>query len=273
MGKDRLRRKPAVAGFFYPARGDSLRNLIGTMVSEPDDRIEAISVVSPHAGFQYSGFVAGAVYSAVEIPPNIIILGPSHRYGASSFALMRRGVWETPLGEVPLNSALADRLMEAFPRFTDDRETHISEHSLEVQLPFLQYFRADITLVPICIATHASFDQLKEMGEAISSAVREYNEDILIVASTDMSHYISQEEAGKKDFMAIEKILRLDARGLYETVIAEDISMCGFQAAVAALVASKELGAGKAELIKYQTSGDISGDYSEVVGYAGLRVS
>ena len=216
--------------------------------------------------------MAGSVYSVVNIPQNIIIIGPSHRYGGSSFALARRGVWETPLGDVPLNSELAGRLMDVFPRFSENQEMHASEHSLEVQLPFLQYFRPDITLVPICIATHSSYDQLKDMGEAISTVVREHNEGILLVASTDMSHYISQDEARKKDFMAIEKILRLDARGLYETVIAEDISMCGFQAVVAALVASREIGAVKADLIKYQTSGDISGDYSEVVGYAGLRV-
>ena len=158
MGRQRLKRKPAVAGFFYPARKDSLRNQISSMVSEAEERSDAFAVIAPHAGYQYSGFVAGSVYSTVKIPQNIIIIGPSHRYGTSSFALERRGVWDTPLGEVPLNSQLADRLMESFPRFSDDREAHISEHSLEVQLPFLQYFRPDITLVPICIATHASYD-------------------------------------------------------------------------------------------------------------------
>lgn len=268
-----MRRKPAVAGFFYPARGDSLRKLIGTMVSEEEERMDAVSVVAPHAGFQYSGYVAGAVYSSVDIPPHILLIGPSHRYGASSFALMSEGTWETPLGDVPLNTDLAQALKTAFPRFNDDSKIHASEHSLEVQLPFLQYFRPDLTLVPLCIATHTSYDQLKEMGEAIAAVISAYHEDILLVASTDMSHYISQEEARKKDFMAIEKILRLDARGLYETVIAEDISMCGFQAVVVALAASRVLGAAKAELIKYQTSGDISGDYGEVVGYAGLRIS
>lgn len=272
MGIDTVKRKSSVAGYFYPGGTDSLKKLLGTITSPGEDKSDAIGVISPHAGFQYSGSVAGAVFSSVRIPGNIILIGPSHRYGSSGYVLMRKGVWETPLGEVDINTGLADSLMEKFPRLVDDKEIHKAEHSLEVQLPFIQYFRPDITIVPICIAIHASYNHLQKMGEAVAAAVHEYREDVLIVASTDMSHYISQEEAREKDFLAIERILRLDARGLYETVIAEDISMCGFQPTVAALVASRELGASHAELIKYQTSGDVSGDYNEVVGYAGLRI-
>lgn len=272
MGRNSVKRKSSVAGYFYPGGRDSLKKILGSITSPGEEKADAIGVVSPHAGFQYSGRVAGAVFSSVRIPKNIILIGPSHRYGSSGYVLMKKGEWETPLGDVPVNTVLADSLMERFPRFIDDKDIHKAEHSLEVQLPFIQYLASDVTIVPICIAIHASYNLLQNMGEAVASAVDEYPESVLLVASTDMSHYVPEEEARKKDFMAIEKILRLDARGLYETVIAEDISMCGFQPTVAAIAASKELGASHAELIKYQTSGDVSGDYNEVVGYAGLRI-
>lgn len=270
-----MKRKPAVAGYFYPRKAEDLRGMIADMVDlkMEKEKEKAISLVSPHAGFEYSGPVAGAVFSSAKLPEIFVILGPSHRNMDSRFALIKEGLWETPLGDIPLESDLAEFIMRRSPLISEDEMAHRNEHSLEVQLPFIQFFKKTFSIVPICISPYVSYEELEELGKAISSGIKEFNKDVLIVASTDMSHYVSQKEAQKKDFLAIEKVLKLDAKGLYDTVQRENISMCGFQPTTAAVIASKELGAQKAELIKYQTSGDRTGNYSEVVGYAGIRIS
>jgi len=268
-----LRRKPAVAGYFYPGRAEHLRKMVERIVDEECEKEKAICVISPHAGFEYSGAVAGAVFSSVQLPDQFIILGPSHRTIQSPIAIMKEGVWETPLGNVQIESRLAELIMKHTPLITQDEKAHLSEHSLEVQLPFIQYFKEDIQIVPVCISPYISFEELEELGKALSIGIKEFNEEVMIVASTDMSHYVHQEVAKKKDFLAIEKILQLDAKGLHDVVKREDISMCGFQPTTSAIVASKELGAEKATLIKYQTSGDTTGNYEEVVGYAGIRIN
>ena len=268
-----MRRKPAVAGYFYPGQEDVLSEMIRGMTELEKKRKKAISVVSPHAGFVYSGPVAGALFSAVVLPDAYVILGPSHRGMSSRFAIMKEGVWETPLGDVPLNSQLASLIMSHSSLIVEDERAHSEEHSLEVQLPFIQYFKKEISIVPICLSYDVSYEELEELAEAVSQGIRDFEKEVLIVASTDMSHYVSQKTAERKDFLAIDKVLKLDPKGLYDTVLREDISMCGFQPTTCTLIASKELGAKKAELIKYQTSGDTSGDYSQVVGYAGLRIS
>lgn len=267
-----MRRKPAVAGSFYPQREKNLRKTIEEMVDPEKEKEKSICVVSPHAGFIYSGPVAGAVFSSVYLPERFVILGPSHRSMESRFGIMREGIWETPLGDVSVDSRLAELIMDHSELITEDATAHLNEHSLEVQLPFIQFFKRNISIVPICIAYFASFEELEELGKAISQGIKESEMEIMIVASTDMSHYVDQKVAEKKDFLAIDKILELDAKGLYDVVNRENISMCGFQPTTSAVVASKELGAKRAELIKYQTSGDITGDYREVVGYAGIRI-
>jgi AmmeMemoRadiSam system protein B len=268
-----LRRKPAVSGYFYPAREKDLIKMIERMTEPQKEKEKAICVVSPHAGFEYSGPVAGAVFSSVQIPERFVILGPSHRAIQSRIAVMKEGDWETPLGLVKIESRLAELILNQSSLITEDEIAHLNEHSLEVQLPFIQYFKKDISIVPFCISSYVSFEELEELGRAISSVIKEFKEEVMIVASTDMSHYVEQDVAKKKDFLAIEKMLDLDAKGLYDTVQRENISMCGFQPAASAIVASKELGAKKATLVKYQTSGDITGNYHEVVGYAGLRIN
>lgn len=268
-------RRPAVAGpfSFYPDDAARLRSMIKEMIDPKAKREKALAVVSPHAGFIYSGYVAGAVFSSVILPEHFVILGPSHQGIRPVFAIMTEGVWQMPLGEIPVDSALAEAIRKSSALIQVDENAHKREHSLEVQLPFLQYFKKDIFLVPICISYQANYQDLEELAQAVAAGIREFGKDTLIVASTDMSHYVSQEVAKQKDFLAIERILSLDARGLYEVVQEEDISMCGFQPATAAILAAKELGAKKAELIRYQTSGDASGNYAEVVGYAGLRIT
>ncbi len=266
-------RKPAVAGYFYPRKAASLRALLEKMVDPQAKKEKARGVVSPHAGFSYSGFVAGAVYSSVVLPEHFLILGPSHRGQRSLFGIMIEGSWETPLGEVPIDTALAEALLRSSPLIQEEEAAHGEEHSLEVQLPFLQYLRSSgFSFVPVSVSPAADFGSLEELGNALEAAIREVGRDVLIVASTDMSHYVSQEKAREKDFLAIERIQALDARGLYDIVQARAISMCGFQPTTAAILAAKGLGASRADLVRYMTSGDTSGDYHQVVGYAGLRL-
>lgn len=266
-------RRPAVAGYFYPGRAEELRAMLKLMVDPKAKKEKAWAVVSPHAGFMYSGYVAGAVFSSVILPEHFVILGPSHRGSRSLFAIMEKGVWQTPLGDVPLDFVLAEAISRHSSLIEENASAHAQEHSLEVQLPFIQYLRQDFSIVPICLSPMANYQELEDLGLAVASGIKEFGKDTLIVASTDMSHYVSQEVAQLKDSLAMEKILSLDARGLFDVVQEKDISMCGFQPVTAAILAAKELGAKKAERILYQTSGDTSGKYDEVVGYAGLRIA
>lgn len=247
--------------------------MIEGMIDPGIEKKKAVCVVSPHAGFEYSGPVAGAVFSSVELPDRFVILGPSHRPIQSRAAIMREGIWETPLGNVPVDSILADLIMSHSALLEEDEIAHVHEHSLEVQLPFIQYLREDIAIVPVCLSYHISYQELEDLGKSVAKGIQECGQDVLIVSSTDMSHYVEQGVAKKKDFLAIDKIIALDAKGLYDIVERENISMCGFQPTTSAVVASKELGAEKASLIKYQTSGDRTGNTREVVGYAGIRIT
>jgi MEMO1 family protein len=265
-------RRPAVAGAFYPKKAEELRSMISGMIDPRARKEKALAVVSPHAGFIYSGYVAGAVYSSVLLPGRFVLLGPSHRGQRSVFGIMNTGTWQTPLGDVPVDPELAESLLRLSPLIRVEESAHAGEHSLEVQLPFIQFLRPSFSIVPVCVSPAADYAALEELGRALAGAVRESGTAALIVASTDMSHYVSQEKAKRKDLLAIDRIRALDARGLYDVVQDEDISMCGFQPTTAAILAAKELGAGRADLIRYMTSGETSGDFDQVVGYAGLRL-
>jgi len=267
-----MKRKAAVAGQFYPGRPDELRRMLERMVDPAARKEKALAVVSPHAGYIYSGSVAGAVFSSVELPDTFVILAPSHRPIRSLFALMNEGEWETPLGTIGIAADLAEGILASAESAKADPAGHAAEHSLEVQLPFIQFFKPEFKIVPINISSLASFADLEDLGTAVAAAIRAQKKDVLIVASTDMSHYLGRAEAERKDTLAIRKILALDPRGLFDIVVGENISMCGFQPVTAALVAAKTLGARKAELVKYATSGDVTGDDLQVVGYAGLRI-
>ena len=246
--------------------------MIGLLVDPNREKVKARAVVCPHAGYIYSGAVAGAVYSSVELPETFVILAPAHRPQRPAFAIMTEGVWETPLGTVPVAATLAAAIQAGCPSMAIDPASHALEHSLEVQIPFLQYFRKDFSIVPINVSARATFSQLREAGEAIAGAVRESGGDVLLVASTDMSHYISADRAKKLDGLAVERILALDPEGLVETVFSNDISMCGVLPTAAVMVAAQSLGATRAELVAYTNSGEITGDDREVVAYAGLRL-
>jgi len=267
-----MTRKPFVAGQFYPGRSRELRETLEPLMNRAAAKANALAVVVPHAGYVYSGAVAGAVFSSISIPNTVLILGPGHRPIHPVFAVQTEGSWETPLGAVPIETKLAEALLEACPACRSDAKAHEREHSLEVQVPFLQYLVPDVSIVPVCVSHTADYADLDGLGKAVAGSVRGFGRDVLIVASTDMSHYVSRAEAKAKDGLAIGRILALDPEGLFRTVVREDISMCGYQPVTAALVAARELGAVKAELVRYATSGDVTGDDREVVGYAGLRI-
>ena len=264
-------RKATVNGQFYPGNKESLRKMISQLIVPKKTKRKAILSISPHAGYIYSGSVAGEVFSSIELPKSFVILGPNHTGMGSPLALFKKGEWETPLGNVSIDEELAELILENCSFVKEDVSAHTYEHSIEVQLPFLQYFLPSFKFVPICVS-YLSYSQLEETGIGLAQAIKKFKEDVLLIASTDFSHYVSQKIAEEKDGMAIKKILELNPKGLYEIVTKEKISMCGVAPTTIALKAAIELGAKGAELVKYATSGDVSGDYSQVVGYGGIII-
>lgn len=264
-------RKPAVAGSFYPGNRKELLEMLMEFSEPGAKKCQAMGVISPHAGYIYSGMGAGIIFSRVEIPDDVIVLAPNHHGVGADVAVWEEGSWLTPLGEVKVNTELAKLISYETDLVENDESAHRSEHSLEVQLPFLQYFNPGFKLVPLCLL-RMSYDDCHEVGMAIAKAVKEWGKPVLIVASSDMSHYISASAAKSKDNLALEQVLKLDARGLYQTVYENDITMCGFIPAAVMLVAAKELGAKEAEIVDYRNSGDVTGDLREVVAYAAVMV-
>ena len=265
-------RTPAVAGRFYPRRADELEREIRQFTSGSEsERVRALGCIAPHAGYVYSGHVAGAVYAHIEIPKTCIVLCPNHTGMGVPLSIMTKAAWQTPLGTVPVDVELGARLLQSCRMLEEDSAAHRGEHAVEVQLPFLQARSPELKLVPIVLGT-SNFDQLHALGEALADAIAASGEDVLIVASSDMNHYESDAITRVKDHKAIDRVLALDSRGLWEVVMNEDVSMCGFGPAISMLTAAKKMGASSATLVKYATSGDISGDRDQVVGYAGITV-
>ncbi|MBI3404880.1 MAG: AmmeMemoRadiSam system protein B [Acidobacteria bacterium] len=264
-------RQPAVAGRFYPADAVQLKRQIVELTPATTKKRRAIACMVPHAGYVYSGHVAGAVYGAIELPSRILLIGPRHFPGGKDMALLSAGAWQTPLGIAQIDSALAGALARACPLLVEDDVAHAREHSLEVQVPFLQALAPDFRFVPIVLG-RTRLGELEQLGAAIAKVIAVEDEPVLIVASSDMNHYESDAVTRVKDRKAIEKLLTLDARGLHETVAREEISMCGYAAATTTLFAAHALGAKQAEEIRYATSGDITGDKDAVVGYCGIVI-
>lgn len=265
-------RKPYVAGQFYPGGSDDLRRSVQSYLKAELPRIRAVAVVVPHAGYRYSGRIAGEVYASVEIPATALLLGPAHGPIRPLFAVQAEGDWETPLGTASVDAGLAELVIRHVPGAEDYPRAHVREHSLEVQLPFLQAARPDIAFVPVSVSIQPRLEDLRAAGAGLARAVREAGRPVLLVASTDMSHYVTQAEAEALDGAAVDRMVALDPEGLVRTVLSLNISMCGMRPAAAVLFAARELGAERAELVRYGTSGEASGDFDQVVGYAGLRV-
>lgn len=268
-------RMPAVAGSFYEGTPERLRAQLAQCLdaNEPQPgKRRFIGAVVPHAGLMYSGHVAAALYAAVELPKRYIILSPNHTGLGHFAAINRAGAWRTPLGDAKIDTPLADALMKRSSLLHEDQMAHAREHSLEVQLPFLQQLAGDFTFVPICLGA-ARFDYCESIGNAIADVVANEQEPVGILASSDLNHYEDQQTTLRKDAIAINEVLRLSAQELWRVVQEFDVSMCGFIPTTTMLIAAAKLGATKAELIKHATSGDINGDYAHVVGYAAIVVS
>jgi AmmeMemoRadiSam system protein B len=227
-------------------------------------------VVLPHAGYVYSGATAGRTVSAVAVPETVVILGPNHHGRGAALALGTEE-WRMPMGTVPVDRQLAAAILERSTAIVADEEAHASEHSLEVQIPFLQQVQPHLQIVPIVVG-HLPYGVCQAAARDLAGAIASHPKPVLLVASTDMSHYESRRQASRKDRLAIERILALDPRGLYDTVIGQRISMCGIMPTTIVLLAALELGATRAELVEYTDSGAASGDTDQVVGYAGLIV-
>lgn len=261
-----------MAGHFYPGDEAGLRRDVESFLhTEDGEAAPARGIVVPHAGYMYSGAVAGSVYAAARLPRRVVILGPNHTGLGKPVAVMNHGLWETPLGSALIDETLAGLILDLATMAEEDEAAHRAEHSLEVQIPFLQTSRRDFMFAPICVGISRREDLLT-LGEAIAAAAESLTEPVGVVISTDMTHYERAETARRKDFMAIERIKALDGEGLHAVVRDQEISMCGFAPATAGLTALKRMGASSAELISYANSGDVSGDYNEVVGYAGLLI-
>jgi len=270
-------RPPAVAGTFYPTDPRELARQIDAFTNEaasgslPAPKIAARGCLVPHAGYMYSGHVAGAVFASIEIPARCILLGPRHYPRGEAMAILTEGSFATPFGDARIDSELAHALAYECPRLREDAVAHEREHSLEVEIPFLQRLVADFRFVPVALATDR-YPAIEELGRAIARVVAARKERVLVIASSDMNHYESDAITRAKDERAIARILALDAQGLYDTVRREQISMCGYAATAAMLVATRELGATEARLVRYANSGDINGDREHVVGYAGAVI-
>lgn len=267
-------RKPAVAGYFYQEYPENLTNQVKRYldIDVTIEKARVLGILAPHAGLVYSGAVAGALYSRIILPESIILIGPNHTGRGASVSLFSDGKWEMPNGIVEVDSQLARSIIENSEYATHDYNAHTGEHSLEVQIPFIQFFTTDFKIVPITMMS-TDLDVCKDVGHAIASAIQETKRDVLVVASSDMTHYESASSAKEKDQKAIDKILELDPAGLHSAIRRYNITMCGFAPAVTMLYAAIELGASRAALVKYMNSGDVSGDYDQVVGYAGIIIS
>ena len=280
---DMSRRLPAVAGAFYPASKESLLREIercflhplgpGRLPEKPGGGTLPPFLIAPHAGYMYSGPVAAHSYLQLggrAAPETVVVLGPNHYGVGTPVSVYPEGEWVTPLGTVKIDSELALKLADISDIFSLDEISHTKEHSVEVQLPFLQYVLGEgFKFLPISVLDQGMATCI-EVGKALAEAAEKRR--LLLVASSDFTHYEPEESAREKDYMALERIRRLDIKGLYETIQRYSISMCGYGPVAAVLEAARRLGAGEAEVLKYATSGDVTGDRDAVVGYAAVKL-
>ncbi|MBN2644691.1 MAG: AmmeMemoRadiSam system protein B [Desulfuromonadaceae bacterium] len=271
-----MQRQAIVAGQFYPDRPQDLRRQLESFMP-PDVVAKRVrGLMAPHAGYVYSGAIAGEGFSRVLVPETVILIGPNHHGIGAAAALYNRGSWLTPLGEVAIDEQLARALLSGVPGLAADPAAHRYEHSLEVMLPFLQLRRPDVRIVPLMLQSH-SFSDLAGMGEALAAMIRDHEETqgtrVLLLASSDMSHYEPAEVARAHDLPVLERLITLDAAGLYQRVLQQRVSMCGIFAATLLLTTLTALGCKRGELVRYGNSGEVSGDMSSVVGYASALFS
>lgn len=272
-------REPVVAGTFYHLNPEMLKKQIeGCFNHKLGPRMikkeSFLGGIVPHAGYEYSGPIAAWVYSRIE-RANYIILGTNHSGLGADFAIMKEGFWKTPLGGIVVSTEMAEKLMEKCKLLEHDVVPHQPEHSIEVQLPFLQYrFGNDFKIVPICIknefADENFLDACRVVGKGIADVIKKSKEKWIILATTDFSHYVPQEIAYETDKSVINPILKLDEKKFFVRINEKNASLCGFGAVATLITTAKELGSKKAKLLSYKTSGDITGELGSVVGYASI---
>jgi AmmeMemoRadiSam system protein B len=266
-----LVRTPAVAGSFYPSHPLQLKTAVERFLVRTLPPVRPLALLVPHAGYIYSGSTAGKTFASSDLPPRLVLLCPNHTGMGAELSVWARGSWRTPLGDTPVDEEMAEGLLEAMPELSDEPGAHLREHAIEVQLPFLQVMLERFTVVPVCVGT-GRYDTLERLGKALARVLASPGKPAAMVVSSDMNHYESAAVNRAKDELALGAVLRLDPAGLHRVVHEKDITMCGYAPAVAALVACRELGADRAELVDYTHSGMVTGDDDQVVSYAGVRI-
>ncbi len=266
-------RLPAVADRFYPGSPQELSKTITGLFPQikTAKKSKALAIVSPHAGYVYSGALAAETFYSVEVPETVIILGPNH-HGQGAAVSLSTLTWDMPLGKVEVDKEITDRLLQISTHITIDETAHRFEHSLEVQLPFLQMLQKKLKIVPL-VLSRIPYQLCEQVAESLAEVIQGCNRDLLIVASSDMSHYEPRRIAEQKDQSALKCIEKLDPYELYRTVFDNHITMCGVIPVVIAILTAKACGAKQANLIGYTDSGYISGDTDQVVGYAGVIIN
>lgn len=272
-------RPPVVAGSFYNLNPEMLKKQIGACFKHKlgprvGGRYGFTAAIVPHAGYEYSGAVSAWIYSRVE-KTNYIILGPNHQGVGSDFAIMKDGMWKTPLGEIIIDRGAAEKILDKCKLIEYDILAHQYEHSIEVQLPFLQYkFGSDFKFIPISIKNEFPDDNFLEqcriVGKSLAEVIKSLKEKWVVIASSDFSHYIPHELASDTDNYLIASILELDEKEFFDKISEKNASVCGFGPIAIAIATAKKLGTKKSELLKYATSGDVTGEMSSVVGYASI---
>lgn len=264
-------RLPIASGSFYPGNKRELVSVLKTLMDDSLEKRKALGAISPHAGYVYSGCVMGSVFSRINVPDTVVILAPNHTGRGTPYSIWPEGCWITPLGKTSTDRELVNEILNSCELIEENETAHTNEHSAEVILPFLQYSNPQVKIAVIVIRS-GNFEDLSMIGKSIGDVLKKIRPDALVVASSDMTHYESQQSADKKDKSAIAEIVALREEGLHRVVRELDVSMCGVSPVISMLVCSKERAATKAELIRYETSGEVTGDYDQVVGYAGVIV-
>ncbi len=263
-------RPSAVAGMFYPGDPQTLLDdLQGYINNAPQGNIRPLAAISPHAGWYYSGHVAGAVFASIEVPERVILIGPNHRGAGAILALDPHDAWEFPFGEVPVDRELGARLLQYCPYLKEDAAAHAQEHSLEVIVPFLRAKNQAVKIAPVCVGTH-DLRKLTALASAVARAAKETG--ALVVASTDMTHYLPDKTARAIDGNMIETLKSLDPEKILDTALGEQ-ALCGAGPVYVTVSAARENGARSFGVIRYATSGDIEGKRDAVVGYGGFVIS
>ncbi|MDA3903616.1 MAG: AmmeMemoRadiSam system protein B [Desulfuromusa sp.] len=262
-------RQPTVSGSFYPANPDELSAQLDALLNDEHESRQVKGVIVPHAGYVYSGAVAGEVFTAAEIPQQVILIGPNHHGTGADIAASGADSWATPLGNIPIAMALRDQLVGNISALSVDNQAHTYEHSLEVMLPFLFHRQPKLQIVPIVLGQLSLADCL-QLGTSIAQTLKTWKENVLLLASTDMNHFSTAATSEKLDFMAINAMTAYDPQRLYQIVRDNHISMCGVLPTITVMQAAQDLGATTCRLVRYAHSGQVNGDNSRVVGYAGL---